>query len=383
LKIKQFFCKFLLILILVYFSQGWLYDNGSLLSRTLLLLWLLISLCYAIYFILKQEGNGLGITLFIFWSINAIYWVLSSKVVDWYNTIDMLKAISLSMLTYFPFYYFFKNGVLSEKVLKWFVVLFLLISIFVYYISLSSIGTIKVFNENINNVGYSFVFLFPLCGIFFNKKWQFYILYAISLYLIILSSKRGAILTFAIQSVLAFYFLIKSINLKHKLINTIMLLVGMAVIAYFAYMTYISNEFLQVRILKTIEGDSSGRDILYKNIFNKIIEGDSTLAFGYGFVGSVRLIGELAHNDWLEVLSGQGIFGIVIYLSIYYQLFLKYFNNRLKMNAQEKFIYLSSIISMLCISMFSMLYTSLYFFLFVIAITHYDNQKNRHKNGVL
>jgi len=68
------------------------------------------------------------------------------------------------------------------------------------------------------------------------------------------------------------------------------------------------------------EGGSSGRDIIYANIFNGWYSSQSilNLLFGFGFAASLNLSnGKFAHNDWLELLSNFGLIGICVYLGLF------------------------------------------------------------------
>ena len=74
----------------------------------------------------------------------------------------------------------------------------------------------------------------------------------------------------------------------------------------------------------TLNGDSSGRDTIYKDLyrlfFNTVSE--FTILFGYGANATIKYLGIEAHNDWLEILINNGLLGVFLYLIywlFYYQ----------------------------------------------------------------
>lgn len=91
-----------------------------------------------------------------------------------------------------------------------------------------------------------------------------------------------------------------------------------------------------------LEGNVSGRDRIYANIFNGWLDSDNfiNLLFGYGFAGS-RLLsgsGHFAHNDWLELLSNFGLLGVTIYIVLFYSA-SKFIRNN-KWGSDKKIIFI-------------------------------------------
>ena len=60
----------------------------------------------------------------------------------------------------------------------------------------------------------------------------------------------------------------KTIKRNKRFVGYLFVLLLTLVLGYFAYKTYNNNEFLVMRMAGIAEGDSSGRDIIYMNIFN-------------------------------------------------------------------------------------------------------------------
>jgi len=375
ISFNKLICNLFLLFIIVYLAQGGLYTSGALLGKISLLLWLAIAVFYNLKFVFKREKNKLGWSIFIFWIVIALYWLFSPKIIDGYITIrtmDMFKLISAGWLSYFPFYYFFKQETLSIEKIKTFLIICLILSVILF------IRNDREFGSSTNNFAYRFVMLLPLAGVFLNKKLVFFAIYFVSLFFVIWGSKRGAIVCFAMQSILAFYFLLnedrRRIN-RNYLIGIIFLIVT----AYVSYSLYIQNPYLQGRIELAQEGSFSGRDVIYEKLFDRYIQGSLTnLLFGYGFEGSVHFVGAEAHNDWLELLTGHGIFGVVLYLSVLFVLIKLYVSNRENMNSSDKFMYLAVLFTIFIKSLFSMSYSdiSMAFNLLIIlfVLNRIDNE---------
>lgn len=130
------------------------------------------------------------------------------------------------------------------------------------------------------------------------------------------------------------------------------LLVG----CYFIYDVYYNNEYLQFRMNRTLEGDSSGRDYFYSQMWNYWANSSSGLnyLFGFGFAASVKITGLYAHNDWLELLTMSGLFGVIIYIIFFVQLIK--FSLKYSLTIQDKNIILSILLVWFLKTLFSMGY---------------------------
>ena len=207
-------------------------------------------------------------------------------------------------------------------------------------------------------MGYKFV---PLIAFSFlvNKKWQFPIV-CICMVFIVASLKRGAIIIGAISFIAYFYMLYKNSSGWEKNAVLYFFAAAMIVGGYFAYDFYKESEGMQRRFEKTMEGDSSGRDVLYTELLEYYPRQESTLAmiFGNGSDATVKIAGNYAHNDWLELLINQGILGVVVFAMFYILWYrnLKQISHRAPENVTVAFglLLLGSFVS----SLFSMSYTA-------------------------
>lgn len=167
---------------------------------------------------------------------------------------------------------------------------------------------------------YSEYFLMLLPLLFFIKKpvlkWSILL---ICVFFLILGAKRGNI----IAAVLPLLILLKQQlkESKHSVwakILTIVLVVG---VVYLVYYWVGSNAYLMSRVEQTREGDSSGRDRIYKAAWNLWHDSNNTFItlFGYGYDGVVSKLNVAAHSDWLEILVDYGLVGIMLYLLVYFR----------------------------------------------------------------
>lgn len=142
------------------------------------------------------------------------------------------------------------------------------------------------------------------------------------MFFIIQGVKRGAIIAGGAGLLFFLYYQLRIIERKNRFRDYIFAIGSIIVLAYFGYDYYQSNEFLVNRMEALSEGSSSGRNIIYANIFNAWYESHNILniLFGFGFGSSLILsgTGNWAHNDWLEGLEGFGLIGVILYLLLFF-----------------------------------------------------------------
>ena len=323
----------LFLLLIVYFLQGLIYPSGSIISQTVLALYLVISLYFFIKVIFFKKKNFfiVGLTIFLFMIV--FYYLISQKVHIKYdgesaNTFEYLKGVCFAFLTFFPFYFLTKNNQLKSKDFIIFFYIFGVITIgrFFFFQALLQGENFAYNIENynvVNNAAYDILSLFPFILLISDKK-IFSNLIVLILFIVIMSSlKRGAIITAGVVLLIYFLYLIKSRG-KIKLSNFLLAFIFLFVSGYLIYHFYLANEFFQNRFLLLSEGGYSNRDILYSQIFDfwKNSKNFFNLIFGYGLWTYIEINGNAAHNDWLELLSNCGIIGVLVYLSLFYLLYI-------------------------------------------------------------
>ena len=149
-------------------------------------------------------------------------------------------------------------------------------------------------------------------------------------------------------------------------VMAILIIVLLAASAFYVYRWVVSNDYLMDRIEQTQEGDSSNRDRIYLNMWNKWYESDNTInyLFGYGYQGTSSL-GVSAHSDWLEILVDYGLLGILLYLMIFIALTRQILRTK---NLQLKYILISASIIWFFKSVYSMGFVSPYTPILMISL---------------
>ena len=192
LAIKGFFLSFF-----VYYLQGMVYPSGSVISQGSLLIFLLISLYYTIKVISLKRVGFFASCLLIFVTLEVCYALLSdnyhlSSSGRTITNMSRLKLILMSLLAFFPCYYWTLQGVLVERHVKvFFLVCFVLMSVRFFYVA--SQTRLALDREEItNNSAYFLVHLLPFIVLFNQKRVLSFVMLAFAFFLIVLGAKRGA-----------------------------------------------------------------------------------------------------------------------------------------------------------------------------------------------
>lgn len=294
---------------------------------------------WAIYeagiYMLPQRGLPLmlkatSLLLFMYFVYGSIFIIFGS---EFFSTpSNYLKSFVNSFLPIYLFYKYSKDGYLDEKRMRIYFLIFLCVIIPQFYHeenlviqALRKEGSSRT--EITNNTGYFFVSLFPMLFFWYKSRIVQYAALSILLLFIMLGMKRGAI---GIAGVCAVWFLWNSIknasSKKHKY-QTIafgITMVAVAVVAVGYQMA--TSDYFQQRVESTKEGNASGRDVIYADIIDAIVNDES---YTHLFVGrgaySTKTLNRrklLAHHDWLETACNNGLLGISV-LFYYFLVFFK------------------------------------------------------------
>jgi len=355
---KNYLLNISVVLFLVYFLQGIAYPSGSLISQTILLLYVCIgAVCFVKTCLYKRTPLAVK-TLILFYIFLTLSFIISPKAVIGTNyeaigvvhTFDQFKNISLCILSFFiPYSTIVKKSISINNILFiFFTFLFLSLVRYAYSIGL------HYDNESFtNNSGYYLVSLIPFLPIVIKKNRIIGVTSIIIItYLTILSSKRGAIVCLIISlAILIFlYFKNRKIKLLHILAFTI-IICGLGV---FIYKTIISNEYLISRLEYTADSGIGPRSIAYKTIWQHWLHDTNIISilFGNGMASSVTVWGNYAHNDWLELLISNGVIGVSLYavffISTFFYIKKSKLDNTYKVSAYLCFIiwFLKTVFSM-------------------------------------
>lgn len=356
-------CNFYILLWILYYFHWQIAGFFPLLDRlsvVFLGVGLLISVYYFFvanfYYSLPRFYKAMNVLLFVF-LIYGIVYILIGDTVVFRGNVGINKGSFLigplrSFLPFYAFFVFSKKGLLTETGLKiWAVVFFLQTLIFFFYST--TFRGIEM-GEYTSGIVYSFVMLLPYLFLIKKRKVLPYIFLVIMLYIILLGVKRGAIL---IGIVFMVYFVLTKLKTASSskkvgalLAIIVLLFVGMKMLTNF----YNTSRHFQQRVEETKAGNVSGRDNIIYRLWNTYSQSNmGRLLFGYGGDGSVKISGQYAHNDWIEILVDEGVVGFVIYFAFWLSLFAE----RRKKNPFVYNIITSSILIMFPRTFFSMLYS--------------------------
>lgn len=335
---KNFFnpCITYILLWCLYSLQGVLYESGTIISQSLLLILLVWSArsCYLVNFKKKQPLPAFIKAVNVFLIMATIYGSLLmlsgqefyitegdiKKVTNFYY----LKDIYISMLPLYTFYYYSQKRYIKKEHLFYLLLLFVLITwalFFQNYANMLATAIAKgsTREEFTNNIGYSFVALFPLLLLCNKKPLLQYILAFICICGIIMSMKRGAM---AVGTCCFIYFIYTALKSTKGYAKALIVLISIvAIIATYYYVVNMleTSDYFVRRINDTLEGNASARNIIYARLWNTFINEPNLLKvlFGRGANATLTVGINYAHNDWLELLTNQGILGVIVYINYF------------------------------------------------------------------
>lgn len=360
----------------LYRLQGPLYPSGSIISKVLLLIILLWSIC--IMFRVNTKVPSLphfiyAVNLFLLLStLYGTFLIVSGQ--ELYITegiyrrtsnFDYLKKIYMSLLPIYVFFYYSLKRSLTTRHILFYSICLLLVCVANYIHgrneALLMAMEMGYTTEGVTlNVGYSFLAVIPLL-IYWNQRSavQFGLLILTMLFIII-CVKRGAILIGAICSIYFLYNVIKNASPRKRIVVVLLSLSTVLAAGLFIFKMLNSNDFFAYRIEQTLAGDSSNRDILYSTYINHFLSETNLLKFlfGNGANATLKVGMNFAHNDWLELVINNGVLGILIYA--YY--FIALYKDSIVAKRTDDIhfaVILLTFIILFCSSLFSMSYASI------------------------
>lgn len=322
-------CDWFIIVWVVYYLQGVLYPSGGALSTGLLAICLLVSAKCA-FKVIKWNDNpgffrGLNLLMLMFTMYGFAYILINPSIVHFSSGFSVpsygyIKQIYLSLLPIYAFYYYSRKGYLTKEHLLLWGYIFLFSAAMSYFRTqqeaLQALALRGSTREEItNNGGYLFLSCIPLLVLYRKKPLIQFTLLAFVMAFIVMGMKRGAI---AIGGVVSLYFMSQAIkNARGKtkfLFISLSVALCLGVVYFFIYMMT-TSDYMMRRIEQTMEGDSSNRDILYSFFWSYFTEKADDIHFliGRGANGTLEIVNDYAHNDWLEIAVNQGLLGIFIY----------------------------------------------------------------------
>lgn len=275
-----------------------------------------------------------------------------------------LKDIYTSLLPIYSFSLFAQRGELTEKSLKKWFYIFIIVGVLQYVRSqketmLSAMMQGWESDGFTNNSGYIFVSLIPGLILLRKKAVLQYVLLALFLFFILVSMKRGAIIVGALAVIPLFSYQLR--NSSHwKKIGVAFLIILVVIASYLAVKYMLAtNDYFNHRLQATLEGNSSHRDEIYSSLLRTFVCDTSLfqMLLGRGAWGTLTVSANFAHNDWLEILTNQGVLGTIVFI-YYWICFLK---NSKNVNLPSESRICLSMILLICFmkTLFSMSYSDM------------------------
>lgn len=247
------------------------------------------------------------------------------------ESFEYIKKSMLSLVPIFGYYYYVRRLSIGEGWMIIIIIGMLLSAIGEYFgsqIELAErIQTGSMANrdtsEFVIGASYRFLPILPMLSFVKRNVWIKYVSLLVILAFVVLSLKRGPILICGLCMVIFLFDSLKQSGKKIKFTHII--IASVAIVAGIYIITYIinSNDFLLFRIEQMLEGDSSNRDSIYKELYQHFINENDIFKylFGNGANSTLIIAGIYAHNDWLQLALDQGLLGVLIYLFYYIQFF--------------------------------------------------------------
>ena len=292
-------------------------------SRAILFLLLAVSI---VFFVYANFAYRLPIVLYlldvligVFTVYGVIYWAGGEQNMLGASGFSYLKAIYMSLLPMYSFYVFTRKGWLTEGLLKFWAIVYLGVAIIMYFYNqqllLEALATGSEQDAVTNNVGYIMVALLPVSVVFRKTPIIQFLFIGICLVFTLFGMKRGAMLTGSLCTAWLLYKTFTSATTKGKIGLFVLILVLLGVLSYGVMYLLSESDYFAYRIAQTEGGSSSGRDFLYRNAIQYLlgISDSKLLLFGAGANATINILGNLAHNDWLEIMINNGMFMAVIY----------------------------------------------------------------------
>lgn len=356
-----------------------------------------INLCISIYYTIEVfiknnlspffKGVNLLLAMFVVYGVLHIiiggnYYVTEGDAV---GTPPIRNGSYLigSLRTLLPIYTFF---IFTQK--GWITVNNLRFWFFVFFAALIIAYTHRINftyeRENVNNIGYWFLYLMPYAFLFEKNKLLKYIIIGVLMMFILMCLKRGAILLGIILTTMIIWkdFSDKSVSYKKKIVTIAAIVLFLVIGFYFAQEFISSSALFEKRLEATKEGRMSGRNEIWANILYVFLHDSHPIQilFGRGADGTLLIGSNFAHNDWLEVLCDNGLIGIIIYILFWAQ-FVKQLRITPRCDSKRDLL-LASFIICFGQTLFSMFYNSMPMYITILIGYALSRRTNVNKSSL-
>lgn len=360
-----------LFLAALFMLQDVVYEGGTTLSKVIIVAFALMSILYTLYanvhYKLPLYFKGLNILLILF-SLYGI-WHIGVSSIDYVRSNNgevasymYLLSIYMSLLPIYAFYVATIEGQLNLSKIQNIGILFIILSAIKFFAYQTNATDIDEVTSITNNHGYLFVSFIPLLFYYKDKPILQYLFFMFCLSMVILSMKRGAMLT---ASLCAILFLTsmwmqgqKNTRLKLSIIIIIVFWGGL----YFIQHLLTTSEYFVNRVQSTLDGNTSLRDVLLRDMWNYFYNKASltTQLFGGGANFTLQVADNYAHNDWMEILINQGILGVFIYVIYWITFYKTYKTSKIDYDLRtESSALLNVFVACFVMTFFSMSYSNM------------------------
>lgn len=363
-----------------------------------ILLFLYLCVCFYSFYIYLADGffsgeRTFGGILLLFLTVICISWFISPKYIHYQATsigvvqdsflkgtrAQFTSTISV-LMTFFPIYIMVKKRIVDTFFLWNLGILLFIITIASYIVDYGQMDLTSYYARKYgvaNNAGYALLMLIPLISLRNISHRYYTYAFFFTFLLILLSAKRGAILCMCIIALIFIFFeYIQGTSLRKKS----MAIIAVVALSIGAIMVFSMSDNLQRKIEVTKSGKSSGRDVIYETLIYKWENAHITdKVFGFQYNYSYKLFGVDAHNDWLELLTSQGILGVTCYALIFIYLIGYYRRNKNYFELQEKFTFLSILLVWLLKSCMSQVFYAGTTTYFIMALAYVMAETNARK----
>lgn len=256
----------------------------------------------------------------IFAIFNLVYFFISYL---WMTpSTSLIGNILCALLSLSLFSYLAERDVMTNRYFSILGIVLLVAAVFGYYHMRANIIENLLLDDDAdvtNNATTIFAFLIPMI-FFIERNFQKWLILIVCLFFLISGAKRGNLIVAIIPVLLVVIYMLKDAR-RAPLKITMTLLVIVAT-SFVVYRWFSTNEYLIHRIELMIDGNSSGRDVIYEHAWQAWSSSNSVVnyLFGFGYAGTTHhplMQGKYAHNDWFEILVDYGLVGVVLYVVIF------------------------------------------------------------------
>ena len=333
LNLKAIGYNIYILLWCMYWLQGSVYSTGGIMSQLILGSVLLFSLFQFIIANFRYRlpsalrTLSLIIVIFITYGIFSILkcetFVIGETGLSGITAVGYLKNIMISLLPIYTIYVAVKEGYITERSIKKWIIPFLLVALAEFYQSYLDGRSLSSLDDITNNSAYVILAILIFLPFLSKKPFIQYLLLIICLLLVLIGMKRGAWVCGLVVTIWFLYNNLRHRDCKRNAFKIVLLSIIILWLTRYAidYM-YQTNDYFNTRLESTLEGDSSHRDEIYSELFYHFTNETSFLnfMFGHGANSTLKIAANYAHNDWLEIAINNGLFMVILYAIFWIQM---------------------------------------------------------------